>query len=327
VTVDRRWFLIRVPLAFLAAPLIVAAQQAKKSYRIGFLRGLSPPQGITGPFEQGLRELGWVDGQNVTIEYRSAEGHFDRLAALATELVRSGVDVIVALSAPETAAAKRVTQTIPIVFCIHGDAVGTGAVASLAHPGGNITGLTQVHPELIGKQLQILKQVAPHATRVAVLWNAANSAKALDWQGLRAAAPRLGLVLQSREVRGPGDFDGAFAAISKEHPDAMMVLADPLTAQFRASIADFAGKEHIPTMYPLRLFAEAGGLIAYGADINDLLYRCAGYVDKILKGAKPADLPVAQPTKFELVVNLKTAKALGLTIPEPLLLQADKVIE
>jgi putative ABC transport system substrate-binding protein len=322
----RRRFLI-ASSALLAAPFIVEAQPTKKSYRIGFLLGLHGRKGGTAPFEQGLRELGWVNGQNVTIEYRSAEGHFDRLPALATELVDSDVDVIVALSAPETAAAKRATQTVPIAFCVHGDPVGTGDVASLAHPGGNVTGLTQVHPELIGKQLQILKEVAPRATQVAVLWNGANPAKALDWRDLRVAAPRLGFVLQSHAVRVPGDFNGAFTAITKEHPDALMVLADPLTVQLRDSIVEFAAKEQIVGMYPLALFAEAGGLIACGADINDLLHRCAGYVDKILKGAKPADLPVEEATKFELVINLKTAKALGVTIPPSLLLEADRVIE
>jgi putative ABC transport system substrate-binding protein len=327
MTADRRRFLIRVPLAFLATPFIVEAQPTKKVYRIGFLSGLGYDATVVRLFEQGLREHGWVNGQNVTIEYRYAEGHLDRLPALATELVRSGVDVIVALSAPETAAAKRATQTLPIVFCVHGDPAGRGDVASLARPGGNITGLTQLHDELAGKQLQILKQVVPHATRVAVLWDGAVVVKALDWRQLRVAAPQLGLVLQSPEVRGPGDFDGAFAAIRKERPDALMVLGDPLTVQFRASIVDFAAQEHIPTMYPLRVFAEAGGLIAYGADVNDLFYRAAGYVDKILKGAKPADLPVEEPTKFELVINLKTAKALALTIPPSLLLQADRVIE
>lgn len=323
----RRRFLI-ASSALLAAPLVARGQKPERVYRIGVLwGGKTIRRGASSPIEQGLHDLGWVNGQNATIEYRLADGHFDRLPALATELVRSGVDVIIAISAPETAAAKRATQTVPIVFCVHGDAVGMHDVASLAHPGGNITGLTQLHPELIGKQLEILKEVAPHATQLSVLWNSANPAKALDWHHLRVAAPRLGLVLQSHEVRGSGEFDGAFAAIRKEHPDALLVLADPLTITFRSSIIDFAAKQHIVTMYPLRLFAEAGGLIAYGADVDDLLYRCAGYVDKILRGAKPADLPIEQPTKFELVINLKTAKALGLTIPPTLLLEADRVIE
>ena len=237
------------------------------------------------------------------------------------------MDLIVTVSAPETNAAKRAAPNIPIVFAVHGDPVGTGDIVSLAHPGGNITGLAQVHPELTGKQLQVLKEVVPRASQVAVVWNAANPAKARDWHQLKTAAETLSVILQSREVRSPSDFESAFAEMRKHRPDALIVLGDPLTYHFRASITDFASKERLTAMYPHRGFAEVAGLIAYGADVIDLARRAAGYVDKILKGARPADLPVEEPTKFELVTNLKTAKALGLAIPPSLLARADQVIE
>ena len=311
----------------LVTPLTAEAQPAGKVYRLGFLWGPRFGPRTMPVFEQGLRDLGWIDGQNIVIERRSAEGDLDRLPRLASELVNLKVDLIVALSGPETSAAKQATRTIPIVFILHGDPIGTGAIQSLSRPGGNVTGLMQMHPELAAKQLEILQQVAPRVSRVAVLWNAANAAKANDWRELKPAGQKLGLVLESHEVRRPTDFDGAFAAISKHRPDGMLVLADPLTGNFRESITAFAAKERLPAMYALQAFVAVGGLISYGADVIDLYRRAPAYVDRILKGTKPVDLPVQQPTKFALVINLKTAKALGLTIPPSLLLRADHVIE
>jgi len=325
--VDRRAFLSTVAGGLLTAPLVAGGQQKAKAYTLGFLSGVTPIDRDTAALEQGLHDLGWLKGQNIAIEYRSAEGNLDRLPALATELVSLKVDLIVAVSAPETSAARRATISTPIVFVVHGDPVGTGDVQSLAHPGGTTTGVAQMHPELTTKQLEILQQLVPRVSRTAVLWNAANPAKVGDWRERRPSAHTLGIALQSSEVRRPTDLSGAFATIRKQRPDAMLILGDPLTVSSRVPIADFAVKEHLPVMYPLRLFVEAGGLISYGADVTDLFRRAARYVDKILKGAKPADLPVEQPTKFELVINLKTAKALGLTIPQSLLVRADQVIE
>ncbi len=235
--------------------------------------------------------------------------------------------MIVALSAPETAAAKKLVQNIPIVFVVHGDPIGTGDIKSLAHPGGNITGLSQMHPELSTKQLDLLRQMAPNISRVAVLWNAANPAKLADWREVKPAAETLGVALRSIEVRRPEDFDGAFAAITEQHFDAMLTLGDPLTVTMRARLADFALKQGLPAMFTHRQFVEVGGLASYGANFPDLFRRAAGYVDKVLKGAVPGDLPVQQPVKFELFLNLKTANALGLTIPPSVLLIADQVIE
>ncbi|MEW6687615.1 MAG: ABC transporter substrate-binding protein [Pseudomonadota bacterium] len=278
-------------------------------------------------FEQALRDLGWVKGHNVAIDYRSAEGHLDRLPALAAELVRLRVDVIVANAAPETSAARQATRTIPIVFAVHGDPVGTGDVQSLARPGGNVTGVSQLHSELSAKQLEVLKEIVPRLGRVAVLWNAEVAAKAGDWRVLRAAAPALGIVLQSRELRRPADLEGAFAAIRKDRPDTLLILGDPMLATLRGPIAAFAAKEGLPAMYPWAIAVEAGGLISYGADLDDLRRRAAWYVDRILKGTNPAELPVQQPTKFELAVNLAAAKSLGMTIPQSVMLRVDRVIE
>jgi len=237
------------------------------------------------------------------------------------------VDLIVTLAAPETAAAKRATTSIPIVFVTHGDPIGTGHIASLAKPGGHITGISTFTPELAPKRLDLLKEAFPHIARVAVLWNAANPAKLLDWREVQGAARALGVALQSREVRGPADFTSAFAAMRKQRPDALMTLNEPLTLHFRASIVAFAATERLPAIYGPREFVDAGGLIAYDSNVADNYRRAATYVDKILKGTKPGELAVAQPTKFELVINLKTARALGLTIPQQLLMRANEVIE
>jgi putative tryptophan/tyrosine transport system substrate-binding protein len=309
------------------APVAAEPEQKAMVYRLGFLWGLPPIAEWTAAFDQGLAELGWVSGRNIVIEHRSADGHFDRLPALTAELIGLKVNLIVALSAPETAAAKKVAATIPIVFVVHGDPIGTGDIQSLARPGGHITGLSQMHPELSTKQLDLLKQIAPGISRIGVLWNAANPAKAVDWRELEPAARTLGVVLQSFEVRRPEDFDAAFAAIKEQHPDAMLTLGDPLTVTMRTPLASFALKENLPAMFTHRQFVEVGGLASYGANFPDLFRRAAGYVDKILKGANPGDLPVQQPVKFELFLNLGTARALGLKIPPSVLLLADQVIE
>ena len=325
--ITRRTFLAG-GLAVLGRPVGVDGQQRQVNVRrVGFLWGLGISPLYAGAFERSLGELGWANGQNVLIDHRSAEGQLDRLPALAAELVGLHPDVMVTVSALETAAARRATQSIPIVFVVHGDPVGSGDVASLAHPGGNITGLTQMLPQLIAKELEILKALVPKSVRVAVLWNAGNPAKLRDWEQLRPAARSLEMELTAIEVRRPDDFAGAFAAIVKQSPGALLVLNDPLTYHFRALIADFALKERVPAVYPIRGFVEAGGLMSYGADVLDLTRGAARLVDKVLRGAKPSELPVEQSTKFELVINLKTARALGLTIPPSLLQRADQVIE
>jgi putative ABC transport system substrate-binding protein len=318
-----------VPLLSVGPTVSYAANTEPEAtvYRLGFLWGLPPIAEWTAAFEQGLAELGWVSGHNIIIEHRSADGHFDRLPALTAELVALKVNLIVALSAPETEAAKKEAGTLPIVFVVHGDPIGTGDIQSLAHPGGHITGLSQMHPELSTKQLDLLKQIAPGISRVGILWNAANPAKAADWKELKPAARTLGVVLQSFEVRRPEDFDDAYAAIRKQRPDGLLTLGDPLTVTMRTSLADFALKEGLPAMFTHRQFVKAGGLASYGANFPDLFRRAAGYVDKILRGSNPGDLPVQQPVKFELFLNLGTAKALGLTIPPSVLLLADQVIE
>jgi putative tryptophan/tyrosine transport system substrate-binding protein len=323
---DRRAFIVIVGASILPVPLAAEAQHAPRIYRIGFLYG-PPVTAGARIFEEALADLGWVKGRNVTIEYRSAEGHLDRLPTLAAELVALRMDLIVANSAPETNAAKQATRGIPIVFVVHGDPVGTGDVESLARPGGNITGFSQMHPELSAKQLDLLQGLVPRVRRIAILWNATVSAKAGDWRELESASHARGVVLQSRELRRSGDLDDVFDVIRKDRPDALLILGDPMLFTMRGHIAEFAGKERLPAMYPWRSAVETGGLIAYGADVFDLIRRAAGYVDRILRGAKPADLPVQQPTKFELVINLKTAKAMGLTIPQALLVRADQIIQ
>ena len=316
-------------VASLMPAALTAAEPERKApvYRLGFLWGLPPIAEWIAAFDRGLAELGWVEGQNIIVEHRSADGHFDRLPALTAELIDHKANLIVALSAPETAAAKKLTGSIPIVFVVHGDPIGMGDIQSLAHPGGNITGLCQMHPELSTKQLDILKQIAPGISRLAVLWNSANPAKMSDWQQLRPAARALGLALQSVEVRAPEDFDGAFAALKEQRPDGLLTLGDPLTVTMRKSLADFALRERLPTMFTHRQFVEVGGLASYGANFPDLFRRAAGYVDKIIKGTDPGELPVQQPIKFELFLNLNTAKALDLTVPPSLIQLADQVIE
>jgi len=325
---DRRAFLGTVAGGLLASPLAAQAQQTGRVPRIGFLFYGSPgPSPELDAFRQGLSELGCIEGQNIAIEVRFASGRVERLPELAAELVRLKVDVIVSPGTPASVAAKQATSTIPIVFAGVADAVGAGLVASFPRPGGNITGLTSISAELGGKRLGLLKEVAPKASRVAVLYNPADRSNVLVLKELQESAPALGLRLQPLEVRGPGDFEGAFVAMSRKRAHALFGAAGVLTTGHRKALVDLAAKSRIPAMWGERQFVEAGGLMSYAVNFYDQVRRAATYVDKILKGAKPADLPVEQPTKFELVINLKSAKALGLTIPQSLLLRTDEVIQ
>jgi putative ABC transport system substrate-binding protein len=312
----------------LGLPVAAEAQQAGKVPRIGFLFYGSPgPSPELDAFRQGLRELGYIEGQNITIEYRFAGGRVGQLPELAAELVRLKLDVIVTPGTPASVAAKQATSTIPIVFAGVADAVGAGLVADFARPRGNITGLTGISAELGGKRLELLKEVAPKASRVAVLFNPADRSNVLVLKELQESAPALRLTLQPLGVRGPGEFEGAFVAMSRKRAHALFGAAGILTTEHRKAVVDLAAKSRIPAMWGERQFVEAGGLMSYAVNFYDQVRRAATYVDKILKGAKPGDLPVEQPTKFELVINLKTAKALGLTIPQSLLLRADEVIQ
>ncbi len=313
----------------LAAPLAPEAQQPVRVPRIGilWLNPLPPTAHLVEAFRQGLRERGYVEGQNIAIEFRSAEGRLDRLPDLANELVRLNVDLILTGTTLGIQAARQATSTIPIVMGISVDPVREGFVASLARPGGNITGLSLLSPEIAGKRLQLLKEVVPKISRVAILWNADYTSSALLFREVEAAAPGVGVQLQSLEWRGPNGFEKAFQAATRGRAGGLIFLDDPLTFRHRTRIVGLEAKSRLPTMHSDREFAEAGALMAYGANIADMYRRSATYVDKILKGAKPGDLPVEQPTKFELVVNLKTAKALGLTIPPSLLARADEVIQ
>jgi ABC-type uncharacterized transport system substrate-binding protein len=329
---DRRTFLAGTGTVLLAAPLAAEAQQVGKVYRIAYFQVVPRAQNeqMLKALEDGLRERGYVPGQNIFIEYRFADGKPERLPELAAELVRLKVDVIVTGQNPATVAAKQATTTIPIVTTLASDPVGAGLIASLARPGGNITGFTtDVTPEVGGKRLQLLKEFAPRVSRVTVLWNPAfrGFEPKPAFQALEDAARRLRVTLRKVEVREPGDFERAFGVMISERADGLYVIGDPITFTHRRLIADLAVKNRLPATSPLRESAEAGGFMSYGVDFRDLYHRAATYVDKILKGAKPGDLPVEQPTKFELVINLKTAKALGLTIPPSVLRRADEVIQ
>jgi putative ABC transport system substrate-binding protein len=309
-----------------AAPFAAEAQDAGRVFRMGSLSPAGNPA-LEGVFLDAMRSLGYVEGKNLIVERRYADNQLERLPALAAELVRLKVDVIVATGTVAPLAVKKVTTTIPVVIWSTGDPVGSGIASSLARPGGNITGLTIDSPELAGKRLQLLKELVPGLTRVAVIGNAANPYAGVVFKETQQAAYLLRIGIESIEVRSPLDFDTAFGAVIKGNPSGLVVVEDPLTFSERTRIVNFAAANRLPVMYGMREFVSAGGLIAYGPDYPDLLRRAAIYVDKILKGAKPGDLPIEQPTKFELVINLKTAKALGLTIPQSILLRADRVIE
>ena len=327
------WFAFSIALAVVAAfsPDTAAAQPTTKIPRIGILAtGRTAGPHMVEAFRQGLRELGWAEGRNVTIEYRSAEGQLERLAALAAELVALPVDVILTAGPVQAHAAKQATRTIPIVFATAGDPVGSGLGASLARPGGNLTGLSSITPELVGKRLEFLKQALPSVTRVAVLWTPGGVGERTQNEMMnetRAAARALGVQLHVVEAQAPADFKRAFSDMTRARVGALTVL--PLVTYLleHRRLVQLAAQNRLPTMYPLKEFVDAGGLMSYGADDADLFRRAAAYVDKILKGAKPENLPVQQATKFQLVINVKTAKALSLTIPAAVLGRADQVIE
>jgi putative ABC transport system substrate-binding protein len=324
--------LVLLPVAVLPAPLAAGAQQGTKVPRVGFLNAGSrsdpASQRNLDVFRLGLRDLGYVESQNIGIEYRWAEGKLDRLPDLAAELVRLKVNIIVAVQTQATVAAKNATGTIPVVMVAATDPVGQGLIASLARPGGNVTGLSfTVGVDTFGKGLELLKETVPKVHRVAILSNPANPAQALGIRNVEVAARSLGMQLQFLEARGPNEFEGAFAAMAKEHVGALLVVADTMFYLHRTRLADLAAKSRLPAAHGYRENVEAGGLMFYGPSLPDNYRRAATVVDKILKGAKPVDLPVEQPTKFELVINLKTAKALGLTVPQSVLARADQVIQ
>ncbi|TAJ81693.1 ABC transporter substrate-binding protein [bacterium] len=325
----KRVFVAILFAMLLALSLPAEAQQSKKVPRIGFLIGTSPStiSDRIEAFRQGLRELGYVEGKNIVIEYRYSEGKLDRLSELAAELVRLKVDAIVTSGGTPTRAAKEATVTIPIVMGFDNDPVGNGFVASLARPGGNITGLSALSAEMSGKRLELLKEIVPKLSRVAVLGDSTAPGNAQALKETELAARALVVQLQYLDVLAPKDIETAFQAASKGRADAVLALGSPFFVLQRTQIAGLAVKSRLPAIYDRREFVDDGGLMSYGTNFADLSRRAATYVDKILKGAKPADLPVEQPTKFELVINLKTAKQIGLTIPPNVLARADKVIK
>jgi putative ABC transport system substrate-binding protein len=318
--------------AFIAAlggaaawPLVARAQQPVR--RIAYLTPSNLNPAFVKAFKDALRDLGWVEGRNVAIELRFAEDKPERLPELASELVALKPDVIAAAGTLAPLAAKRATSTIPIVMIASGDPLGTGLAASLARPGGNVTGLSLMVPDIGGKRLELLKELLPQISQVAVLWDAANPYPENVFRETQIAARVLGITIQSLEVKGPDDFNYAFELAKRQRPDTLIAVEDPLTITHRHRIVDFAANSQLPAIYGLREFVEVGGLMAYGANLLDLMRRSAEYIDKILRGGKPADMPIQQPTKFALVINLKTAKALGTNMPPTLLARADEVIE
>jgi putative tryptophan/tyrosine transport system substrate-binding protein len=329
--IDRRTFLAGTGAVLLTAPLAAQAQQAGKVYRIGYLQTSTRQEQLhmVKAFEDGLRDLGYRVGQNVVIEYRFAEAHPERLPGLAADLVRLNVDVIVTGINSNTAAAMKATTTIPIVMANSVDPVGVGFVETLARPGRNVTGVTQdTGNEVFGKRLELLKEIVPRGSREwAVLWNPTFGPNQGRWKATADAARNLGLRLLSAEMQGLDDLEPAFASIMKKRPGGLVVMSDAVLFTYRTQIGSMALKNRLPAISTVSEYAEVGLLLTYGASLPGLWYRSATYVDKILKGAKPADLPIEQPTKFELVINLKTAKALGLTIPQSLLQRADELIQ
>ena len=327
--ISRRRFVATTAGGLVVAPLTASAQSAAKVYRLGWL-GTSPRSSVapTETFFQGLRELGYVEGQNLVVEHRYVrEEQLDRLPALAAELVQSKVDIIVATGSLTPFAAKSATTTIPVVATNVSDPVGSGLVVSLARPGGNITGLSLLSLELLGKQLELFKTTVPRILRMAVLWNPASQTHPRMLNEAEGSARTLGLRLERVSAGGLDDFDHAFSIMARARADAFLILGDPIFFARRSRIVELAAKHRLPGMFPQREYVDAGGLMSYGANLRENFRRAAIYVDKILKGTKPGDLPIEQPTKFELVVNAKTAKALGLTIPHSVLLRADQIIE
>jgi len=328
--VSRRKFAISLGALALAAPFASLSQSAKIP-RIGYLQPIAPQNG-TSPFledfRQGLRDLGYVEGKNIQIEVRWGEGRLDRMPALAAELVRMNVDVIFAVSSPSVWAAKNATKTIPIVMPTSSDPVGDGLVASLARPGGNITGMSLMAPELSAKRLQLLKEVFPKQVRpAAVLWNPDYYGMAARFKEIQTQAPTVGMNVRSVEIRDSRELERALEDLDRERPDALVLLVDPLTMSQRLRIVEFAAEKRLPAIYEVEQFVDAGGLMSYGPNIDEQVRHAATFVDKILKGAKPGDLPIEQPAKFDLVINLKTAKALGVAIPQSVIVQADRVIQ
>ena len=311
------------------APRVVRAQAPAKVRRIGLLSPWTPS--FAAPwhqaFRQGLRDLGWVEGKNISIEYRYAEGKSDRLPDLAADLARLKVEVIVASVTSDALASQKATRVIPIVMASADDPVLSGLVENLARPGGNITGMSQMGPELAGKRLELLKEIIPRLSRLAVLWNPQGAISTLNWKEIQLPVRQLGVQLHSLEVRSPDDFDKAFEDATRTGAGALFVMPDPVIGTNLKRIADLAAKSRLPSIMHFSEFADAGGLVAYGPDRADMFRRAATFVDKILKGANPGDLPIDRATKFELVINMKTAKALGITIPQSILVRADRVIE
>ena len=326
--ISRRKIVLALGAAALA-PRLVRAQAPATVRRIGLLSSYSPSDAALWhlAFRLGLRDLGWVEGKNISIDYRYAEGRSERLTELAADLVRLQVDVIVASGITDALAAQKATRAIPIVMAIPSDPVASGLVGSLARPGGNVTGLSQMSMELVGKRLELLKEMVPKLSRVAVLWNPQGASSTVTWKEIQLPARQLGIQLHSLEIRSPDDFAKAFEAAIKARAGALFIIGDPVTATNLKRIADLAAKTRLPSIFSSSEFADAGGLVAYGPDRADLFRRAAAYVDKILKGAKPGDLPIDRATKFDLVVNLKTAKALGIAIPQSVLFRAGRVIE
>jgi putative ABC transport system substrate-binding protein len=311
-----------------AWPLEARAQEAKVA-RIGFLGNSTATleTNLIGPFRDGLRALGYEEGRNVIIEYRWAEGNYARFPALVAELLASNVDVLVTAGTPASLAIKKETTTVPVVMIAVGDPVGTGLVPTLARPGGNLTGLSSIAPDLEGKRLELLREVVPKLSHMAVLINSLNPFHIASMHQADAAAKALGIKLQVLDVRASEDLDGAFAAILKERPEALLILADRIFLHNRTRLMEFATQQRLPNVNAYHELVQAGGLMSFGPSYEDMHRRAAIYVDKILKGAKPADLPIEQPTKFTLILNLKAAKALGLEVPPTLLARADEVIE
>ncbi|HUQ73648.1 MAG TPA: ABC transporter substrate-binding protein [Burkholderiales bacterium] len=327
----RRILLLAFAAGTLGLALSAAAQRPGKIPVIGYLSPVVPQNNSDARFEafrQGLRDFGYVEGKNIRLEVRWGEGNLERMPALAAELIALKVDLLVASSSPSYLAAHKATRTIPIVMPVCSDPVGDGIVASLAHPGGNITGLSLMAPELGAKRLQFLRQVLPRPSRnVGVMWNPAYTGMSARFREAQAAAPAVGMDLRSMEVRNLREMEMLFDVVSREPPDGLLLLADPLTMSLRARVVEFAREKRLPAIYETREFVDAGGLMSYGPNVNSQHRRAAYYVDRILKGAKPGDLPIEQPTKIELVVNLKTARALGIVIPASILASADALIE
>ena len=322
-----RYKVIAFLLIILATAYLAEAQQTGKVYRIGYLRAEKPPEVDIEAFRQGLREHGYVEGKNIVVEYRWADGNEERLRSLVAELIGLKVDLIVTSAPAATRAAKETTTTIPIVMVLVADPVAFGFVASLARPGSNITGFAFLLPEISGKRLELLKDTIPELTHVAVLWNAANTYKAVDLKEVQAVGDALRVAVHTFPVRGPSDFDEAFKTAIKRRTGGLLTLDDPFTLAHRTRIVDLALRHRLPAVYAVSPFVDAGGLMFYGPDRGDQNRRAATFVDKILKGTKPTDLPVERPTKFELIINLKAAKQIGLTIPPDVLARANRVIK